>query len=248
MNTFIPNTQLTVINTLVPTTSLTPNPRPLTPTTAYDLRPTTYHAAWDWQQNLVEQRQRGEISDTLLLVMHPPVVTYGKRADPAYRLLTEWEYADRGIELVATDRGGDVTYHGPGQLVVYPIVHLGEGSRDLHRYVRFLEQVVIDSCRELGVAGAERVPWHAGVWVGDGYLAALGVKVTRWVTYHGFALNVTEEVREGFSTIVPCGVTGKHIVTLESLLGRPISVSEVADVVINRFREAHSTFFAATGT
>jgi lipoyl(octanoyl) transferase len=210
--------------------------------------PMPYHAAWDWQKELVAQRQRGEIPDTLLLVTHPPVVTYGKTADPAYRLLTEAEYSDRGIDLVPTDRGGDVTYHGPGQLVGYPIVHLGEGKRDLHRYVRFLEQVVIDGCADLGVPDADRVPWHAGVWVGEGYLAALGVKVTRWVTYHGFALNVTEEVRDGFCTIVPCGVLGKEIVTLESLLGYTISVADAADAVMYRFRLAHSIFFASTGT
>ncbi len=210
--------------------------------------PISYRAAWEWQKELVVQRQRDEIPDTLLLLAHPPVVTYGKTADPAHRLLTETEYADRRIELVSTDRGGDITYHGPGQLVGYPIVHLGEGKRDLHRYIRFLEQVVIDSCRDLGVTNADRVPWHAGVWVGDGYLAALGVKVTRWVTYHGFALNVTEEVRTGFSTIVPCGVMGKEVMTLESLLGRTIALPEVAEVVANRFKQSHSTFFASTGT
>src|SRR4029079_10516579 len=107
-------------------------------------------------------------------------VTYGKTADPTHRLLSDDEYARRGIELIATDRGGDVTYHGPGQLVGYPILSLGEGNRDPHRHVPRLEEILIAAVTDLGVVGAGRAPWHAGVWVGDGYLAALGIKVSRW--------------------------------------------------------------------
>lgn len=190
--------------------------------------PIPYRDAWERQRELVAQRQREEIPDTLLLLEHPPTITYGKAADPAYRLLSPAEYARRGIELIETDRGGDVTYHGPGQLVGYPIVHLGEGRRDIHRYVRALEAGIVCACEELGVHGAERAPWHAGVWVGDGYLAALGVKVSRWVTHHGFALNVSETVRPGFETIVPCGVAGKRVVTVSELVERSVTVAEAA--------------------
>lgn len=204
-------------------------------------KPIPYREAWDWQLELVAQRQREEIPDKLLLLTHPPTVTYGKRADPAFRLLTEEGYAERDIELVPTDRGGDVTYHGPGQLVGYPIVSMGEGRRDLHRYVRLLEQTLIDACAELGVSHAGRVDYHAGVWVDDGYLAALGVRVSRWVTYHGFALNVSDQVRTNFGTIVPCGVPDHDIVTMEQLLKRPVTVAEVAPVVARHFHRLWET-------
>ncbi len=177
--------------------------------------------------------------DTLLLLEHPPTVTYGKAADPSYRLLSPVEYAGRGIELVKTDRGGDVTYHGPGQLVGYPILHLGDGNRDIHRYVRMLEDAILGICDALGVQGAQRAPWHAGIWVGDGYLAALGVKVARWVTHHGFALNVEETVRSGFDTIVPCGVPGKRIATVSESSERTVTVAEAGTVAAQLF----PTFF-----
>ena len=192
--------------------------------------PIPYRDAWERQRELVARRQRDEIPDTLLLLEHPPTLTYGKAADPAYRLLSPAGYAARGIELIETDRGGDVTYHGPGQLVGYPIVHLGEGRRDIHRYVRALEAGIVCVCEELGVHGSGRAPWHAGVWVGDGYLAALGVKVSRWVTHHGFALNVSETVRSGFETIVPCGVPDKRIATVSELAERSVTVAEAGTV------------------
>jgi lipoate-protein ligase B len=124
-----------------------------------------------------------------------------------------------------------VTYHGPGPLVGYPILHLGEGRRDLHRYVRSLETGIIAVCEELGVKGAGRAPWHAGVWIGEGYLAAFGVKVSRWVTHHGFAINVTEAVHDGFNTIVACGVEGKQITTISEAVERSVNVEETATVV-----------------
>jgi lipoyl(octanoyl) transferase len=197
--------------------------------------PIPYNEAWDLQRQWVQARQGNEIPDTLLFLTHPPTVTYGKAAEPQHRLLSPEQYAERGIELIATDRGGDATYHGPGQLVGYPILHLGENRRDLHKYVRGLEQVIISACYDLGVPGAGRADWHAGVWVGDGYLAALGVRVSRWVTHHGFALNVTNEVLPGFATIVPCGVQAKPIVTLSQLTGRIVTVEEAAQAVTARF-------------
>ena len=197
--------------------------------------PVSYQAGWEMQREFVAQRQKNEVPDTVLLLEHTPTVTYGKAADLNHLLLPAGEYEKRGIALRQTDRGGDVTYHGPGQLVIYPIVHLGENKRDLHRYVRGLEKIIIVSVKELGIMEAGRADFHAGVWAGNGYLAALGVKVARWVTHHGVALNVTNAVLEGFSTIVPCGVAGKHIATVESLVGKPVSLNEAAEVVARQF-------------
>lgn len=197
-----------------------------------------YRLAWERQRELVALRVDDVIPDTLLLLTHPPTVTYGKAANTSVNLLLPLEdYAPRGIELVPTDRGGDVTYHGPGQLIGYPIVKLEEGNRDLHRYVRALEEVVIRACHRLGATNAGRADWHAGVWDGDGYLAALGVKVQRWVTHHGFAMNVTDEVRIGFQTIVPCGVTRKRVTSVSEVTGRSVSVAEAAESVSVCFRE-----------
>jgi lipoyl(octanoyl) transferase len=195
--------------------------------------PLSYTKMWEWQRELVALRQAGEIPDTLLLLEHSPVISYGRTSSPAFRLLTETEYAARGIEVIASDRGGDVTYHGPGQLVGYPIIHLGEGNRDIHAYVRMLEAVIIQTCSTFGVA-AHRVDWHAGVWVEDRYLAAIGVRVSRWVTHHGFALNVTPQVYSGFETIVACGQTGYKVTTLceeaKVLLTLPEVAHEVEEV------------------
>ena len=197
--------------------------------------PIPYREAWERQRERVRLRAGGDVPDALILLEHAPVVSYGKNSDPKYRLLTDEAYAARGIELVASDRGGDATYHGPGQLVGYPIIHLGEGNRDIHRYVRSLEEVLIRAAGDFGVI-AGRVDFHAGVWTpGGGYLAALGVKVSRWVTHHGFALNVDARVLDGFSTIVPCGQAGRPVATLSGEAGREISVGEVADAVAVRF-------------
>jgi lipoyl(octanoyl) transferase len=197
--------------------------------------PLSYTAMWERQKELVALRQVGKIPDTLLLLEHAPVISYGKTADSAFRLLTDAEYQARGIEVIASDRGGDVTYHGPGQLVGYPIFHLGEGNRDVHAYVRFLEETLIETCTDFGVA-AHRVSWHAGVWVEERYLAAIGVRISRWVTHHGFALNVTSEVHKGFETIVPCGQKGYAVTTLCEEAGCPIEVARVAEKIASRFR------------
>jgi lipoyl(octanoyl) transferase len=191
--------------------------------------PVSYLEAWERQKERVALRAAGQVGDALILLEHKPVVSYGKASDPRFRLLDEAGYAARGIDLIPSDRGGDATYHGPGQLVGYPIVHLGEGSRDLHAYVRALEEVLIRTAADFGVA-ARRVDWHAGVWTeDDGYLAAIGVKVSRWVTHHGFALNVDARVREGFATIVPCGQSGRRVATLSEEAGRRISPGEAGE-------------------
>ncbi len=213
----------------------------------FDNGPVPYAEAWERQKELVALRQQNRVPDTLLLLEHPPTVTFGRAADPANLLLAPHEYAARGIALIETNRGGDATFHGPGQLVGYPILHLGEGRRDVRGYVRALEQVLIAAAGDLGVVGAGRAPWHAGVWVGNGYLAALGVRVARWVTHHGFALNVTADVLPGFATIVPCGVPNKPVTTLSREAGRLISVREAADAVAARSREQFAPAAAPSG-
>lgn len=191
-----------------------------------------YHEGWERQRARVAARIADEVPDGVILLEHAPVVTYGKTGKPEFRLLSESEYAARGIELVPTDRGGDVTYHGPGQLTGYPIVHLGEGRRDLHRYVWTLEEALIRTAAEFGVA-AGRVDFHAGVWTADGgYLAAIGVRVQRWVTHHGFGLNVDTRVHAGFATIVACGQTGRQVVSLSEEAGTSLALEEVALVAM----------------
>ena len=191
-----------------------------------------YHEGWERQRARVTARIADEVPDGVILLEHAPVVTYGKTAKPEFRLLTEAEYAARGIELVATDRGGDVTYHGPGQLTGYPIVHLGEGNRDLHRYVWTLEEALIRTAADFGVQ-AGRVDFHAGVWTEDGgYLAAVGVRVQRWVTHHGFGLNVDARVHSGFAGIVACGQKEKRVVTLSEKAHCSLTLEEVSYPVL----------------
>ncbi len=171
--------------------------------------------------------------EALLLVEHPPVYTMGPRTDPAHLLLSEDELRDRGAEVHWIDRGGDVTWHGPGQLVGYPILELGKRGRDLHAYVFALEQALIDVAGTYGVE-AHRAEGRTGVWVGDEKLAAIGIKVQRWVSYHGFALNVDPDLA-WFEPIVPCGLHGYGVTSLALLLDRPVGVDEVAERVAQAF-------------
>jgi lipoyl(octanoyl) transferase len=173
-----------------------------------------YADAFALQQQYVERRKRGEIPDQLLIVEHPHVVTMGRNGHDE-NLLCAPEMLDRaGIEFHRTDRGGDVTYHGPGQIVGYPIVDLREWKRDVMAYVRALEQVLIDALAEFGIA-AGREAGATGVWTGQGKIAAIGVHISRWVTSHGFALNVATDL-DYFRYIVPCGLT-KPVTSMQAL-------------------------------
>ena len=169
-----------------------------------------------------------EKPDTLFLLEHDPVVTLGKNsgldgADNVKR--APQELAALGIELYRSSRGGDVTYHGPGQIVGYPIIKLRDGEKDIRRYIWNLEEVLIRTCAEYGVL-ASRVEDLRGVWVGNDKVAAIGVRVARWTTMHGFALNVSTNLAH-FDTIVPCGIHGRGVTSLEKLLGRPVALVEV---------------------
>jgi lipoyl(octanoyl) transferase len=194
-----------------------------------------YPAALELQRELVEQRKQGLIPDQLLLLEHPHVITLGARNHNARSnvLETPEALARQGVALFETGRGGDVTYHGPGQLVGYPILELPKARRDVHRYVRDLEEVLIGAVAEFGI-GAVRIPGLTGIWVGDGKLAAIGVRISRWVTSHGFALNVSTDLSR-FELIVPCGIRDKGVTSMERLLGRPVPMAEVADAVAERF-------------
>ena len=194
-----------------------------------------YQAALDLQAQLVEQRKQGLIPDQLLLLEHPPVITLGVRTrnDRSHVLESEAALAAKGVGLFETGRGGDVTYHGPGQLVGYPIVDLKPDRCDVHRYVRDLEEVLIRAVDAFGVR-AGRIEGLTGIWVGDQKLAAIGVRISRWVTSHGFALNVNTDLSH-FGLIVPCGITDKGVTSLERLLGHALPMDEVAETVARQF-------------
>lgn len=176
----------------------------------------------------MKQRQAGEIPDTLLLLEHEPVFTLGRNASAANVLFPAEQLRQRGFDVHDVGRGGDVTYHGPGQVVGYPILDLSPDRRDVHRYVRDLEEVMIRACADYGVA-AGRIAGLTGCWVGDEKIGAIGVRISRWVTSHGFAFNVTAEALAPFRLIVPCGIRDKGVTALEKAAGRPVPLEEAMD-------------------
>ena len=206
-----------------------------TPNRTADWGRTRYEAAWRAQDALVARRIAGEIGDTLVFTEHEPVFTVGLRAGAGQHLV--WDaarLAREGVEVVKTNRGGDITYHGPGQIVGYPIVSLTT-HKDLHAYLRFLEQVLINAVGSLGLAATRR-PGLTGIWLGPRKVAALGVAVKRWVTYHGFALNVNAHLPH-FAGIVPCGIDSAEgtVTSLEAELGRALDLAEVKTVLAREF-------------
>ena len=194
-----------------------------------------YGDALELQKRLVAERLAGAIPDQLLLLQHPPVITLGvrTRSGRANVLATPQSLRAGGIEVVETGRGGDVTYHGPGQLVGYPIVNLKPDRCDVHRYVRDIEEVMIHTAAAFGVT-ARPVAGLTGVWVGDEKLGAIGVRIARWITSHGFAFNVTTDLAH-FGLIVPCGIADKGVTSLEKLLGRAIPMAEVESAAAAAF-------------
>ena len=207
------------------------------------LGPVRYSDAVELQRTLVAERQRGLIADQLLLLEHPSVITCGVRAGADNVLASAAVLRRRGVEIHDARRGGDVTYHGPGQLVGYPIVSLKPDRCDVHRYVRDLEEVLIRAVAELGVR-ATRIPGLTGVWVGNDKLAAIGVRLSRWVTSHGFALNVTTDL-DDFALIRPCGLAERGVTSLARLTGAEMPAAAVADCVAKRFAEVFERDIAA---
>lgn len=206
---------------------------------------TAYRDAWQRQEELVAARNDGRAHDTLVFTEHNPVFTMGVRRGAEQNLLwNEAELARRGIEIVTTNRGGDITYHGPGQIVGYPIVNLAP-RKDLHAYLRFLEDVMIASVARFGLT-AGRNPGKTGIWIERRKIAAIGVAVKKWTTFHGFALNVNTDLVP-FTGIIPCGLTAADgtVTSMHLELGRAVDIASVKQTLAAEFRARLPEFFAS---
>ena len=193
----------------------------------------SYDEGLQLQERCVETLRSGSGPEHLLLLEHPHVFTLGRGADNANILASQEQLESNEVEVRETGRGGDVTYHGPGQLVGYPIISLKPDRCDVHRYVRDIEEVMIATIAEFGIVGT-RIPGLTGVWVGDEKIGAIGVRIARWITSHGFALNVNTDLSY-FKMIVPCGITDKGVTSLSRLLNRHIDLREVAEIAASQF-------------
>jgi lipoyl(octanoyl) transferase len=196
-----------------------------------------YGDALETQRELVEQRRAGAIGDVLLLLEHPHVITLGSRSETARSnvLATPERLSELGVELRETGRGGDVTYHGPGQLVGYPILDLKPDRADVFQYVRNLEEVMARACTAFGVDAA-RIEGLTGTWVGGSKIGAIGVRISRWITSHGFALNVNTNLSY-FDLIIPCGIRDHGVTSLARELGREVPMAEVEQLVVQAFKD-----------
>ena len=193
-----------------------------------------YRRAWDWQVALADAVREGRQPNTLLLLEHLPVYTLGRLSKPEHLLAAPEELAAAGAEVVETDRGGQITFHGPGQLVAYPVVDLRGWGGPL-KYVRTLEQEIIKALSDFGIpAGLE--PGLTGVWAGDAKIAAIGVKISRGVAYHGFSINVNTDL-SWYDRIVPCGIENGQVTSMERVLGHPVELAQVEARVTARFGE-----------
>ena len=191
----------------------------------------SYKAVWDLQKEMQQQRIKGEIDDTLILVEHDPVYTLGKNANEDHLLQSR----DESVDVFNIERGGDITFHGPGQLVGYPILDLSNYKKSVSWYMRTLEQVLIDTLIEFKIT-AHRNDGLTGVWVGDEKIAALGVRISRWVTMHGFALNVNPDL-SFYDGIIPCGIFDHGVTSMEQLLGETQNSDNVKNMVIEKFNK-----------
>lgn len=194
-----------------------------------DLGHRPYQEVWDLQKEMQKQRIRGEIDDNLILVEHEPVYTLGKNADENHLLQSR----DESVDVFNIERGGDITFHGPGQLVGYPILDLSKYKKSVSWYMRTLEQLTIDVLAEFGI-NAKRIEGLTGVWVGDEKIAAQGVRISRWVTMHGFALNVNPDL-SFYDGIIPCGIFDHGVTSMEKLLKKNQNMNDVKDTVIKIF-------------
>jgi lipoyl(octanoyl) transferase len=195
-----------------------------------------YDKAWDLQKDVFKLRTSDEINDTFFLLEHPHTYTLGKVADRK-NLVSDEAYLNKyGIKVYDIDRGGDITYHGPGQIVGYPIIKLSNWKEDTHLYLRTLEQIIIDVCADYGLETG-RVEGLTGVWIEDRKIAAIGIKVSRWVTMHGFAFNINTDLNL-FNGIIPCGITDKKVTSLQNELNKKIDIQEVKEKLVDKFKKA----------
>lgn len=201
-----------------------------------------YASTWDLQKRVFDLRLKNLIDDTLILCEHPHTYTVGKNGVDnvsKHLLMNKEELKKNNISVFEIDRGGDITYHGPGQIVGYPILNLNNHYRDMHRYLRDIEEAVIRSIGAFGITG-KRVEAVTGVWVdtprGSEKICAIGVKVTRWITMHGFALNVNSNL-DFFNNIIPCGITDKGVTSMQKISGKEFPLSDIEDRIITSFEE-----------
>ena len=202
-----------------------------------------YRESWRLQKELFTEVERNRNKNYLILTEHKPVITVGKSGNSTNLISSASNLQSLGIELIYNDRGGDVTFHGPGQLVGYPILNLLEFRKDVHWYLRALEEVIIKTIAVYGLKGT-RIDGLTGVWVGDKKICAIGVKITRWVTMHGFALNVNTDLNY-FHHIIPCGISDKGVTSIFELKGNIITLKDVSNQLIEIFRNVFSTAMTA---
>ncbi|MEN7972808.1 MAG: lipoyl(octanoyl) transferase LipB [Verrucomicrobiota bacterium] len=196
--------------------------------------PVSYQTGLDIQHRLLKARQENKIPDTVLILQHKPVVTLGNRGRANYLLKTEEEYRELGIELFHAERGGDVTFHGPGQWVLYPILYLGGNEADSHGYLYNLEEIAIRTLGDYGTEGFRR-EGKSGAWTDAGKIAAIGFRLKKWVSFHGMSFNVSNDLM-GFDTIVPCGLVGEPVASLKTILGDACpEMGKVCDSLLNHF-------------
>jgi len=224
----------------------------------YDLGLKSYQPTWDLQhkvqQRIIDEKKLDRLgefegerkNDVLIFVEHPHVYTLGKSGDEEHLLRSLFELQELEAEFIKTNRGGDITYHGPGQIVGYPILDLDHHFTDIHKYLRYLEEVIIKVCADYGFE-ATRTDGLTGVWIGDQKICAMGIRCSRWVTMHGFALNVNTNLQY-FNNIVPCGIEGKAVTSLQQLLGREIDLSEVKKRIIKHFEDIFEVNIKPSGT
>jgi lipoate-protein ligase B len=200
-----------------------------------DLGLIDYKEAWDLQHDLWARRVRGEVPDLLLFLEHPHVITLGRRGNRSYLIVSEEELEAMSIPIYHVERGGDVTYHGPGQLVVYPIFNLKEYGYRLIRYVDQLEEVILGVLKDFGMEG-RKDSLNRGVWVNGDKIASIGVTIKRWVSFHGFSLNYETDLKY-FDLIHPCGLVGKKMTSIEKILGEKISRKSLVERICFHFKE-----------
>lgn len=200
-----------------------------------DLGRTRYASAWALQKELVQKRADSTVPDCLLLTEHEPVITMGRGTDRRNLLVSEKVLTERGVDVHEVERGGDITFHGPGQTVMYPIIDLRERGRDVHRYLRDLEQIVIEALADVGLAASIKESL-TGIWVDDHKVGAIGVAVSRWITYHGVAVNVSNDL-DYFKLINPCGITQYPVGSVSQLVGREIKAAHFNDLLVHFFVE-----------